>query len=248
MIVANSEQPHRRPVEPREITLHGHRVSYRTAGSGPLLVLIHGIAGSSATWEEVLPALAEHYTVVAPDLLGHGLSAKPRTDYSLGAYASGIRDLLGVLGYERGTIVGHSLGGGVAMQFAYQFPERCERMVLVSSGGLGHELHLLLRAVALPGAVKQTYEVGGPDPVTVLELLDLVARALGRRPRSKIHVPLGLVRTAARVLDGFPGFPITRDHLLMLQEDSTCDPTPFYSTFDLTPLPLATGLQRMLAP
>jgi pimeloyl-ACP methyl ester carboxylesterase len=139
-------------VEPREITLHGHRVSYRTAGSGPLLVLIHGIAGSSATWEEVLPALAERYTVVAPDLLGHGLSAKPRTDYSLGAYASGIRDLLGVLGYERGTIVGHSLGGGVAMQFAYQFPERCERMVLVSSGGLGHELHLLLRAAALPGA------------------------------------------------------------------------------------------------
>jgi pimeloyl-ACP methyl ester carboxylesterase len=152
MIVANSEQPRRRRVEPREITLHGHRVSYRTAGSGPLLVLIHGIAGSSATWEEVLPALAERYTVVAPDLLGHGLSAKPRTDYSLGAYASGIRDLLGVLGYERGTIVGHSLGGGVAMQFAYQFPERCERMVLVSSGGLGHELHLLLRAAALPGA------------------------------------------------------------------------------------------------
>ena len=152
MIVANSEQPHRRRVEPREITLHGHRVSYRTAGSGPLLVLIHGIAGSSATWEEVLPGLAERYTVVAPDLLGHGLSAKPRTDYSLGAYASGIRDLLGVLGYERGTIVGHSLGGGVAMQFAYQFPERCERMVLVSSGGLGHELHLLLRAAALPGA------------------------------------------------------------------------------------------------
>ena len=152
MVVVNSEKSHRGLVEPREITLHGHRVSYRAAGSGPLLVLIHGIAGSSATWEEVLPRLAERYAVVAPDLLGHGLSAKPRTDYSLGAYASAIRDLLGVLGYERGTIVGHSLGGGVAMQFAYQFPERCERMVLVSSGGLGHELHLLLRAAALPGA------------------------------------------------------------------------------------------------
>ena len=139
-------------MEPREITLHGHQVSYRAAGSGPLLVLIHGIAGSSATWEQVLPRLAERYTVIAPDLLGHGSSAKPRADYSLGAYASAIRDLLGVLGYERGTIVGHSLGGGVAMQFAYQFPERCERMVLVSSGGLGHELHLLLRAAALPGA------------------------------------------------------------------------------------------------
>jgi pimeloyl-ACP methyl ester carboxylesterase len=139
-------------MEPREITLHGHRVSYRTAGSGPLLVLIHGIAGSSATWEGVLPKLAERCTIVAPDLLGHGQSAKPRTDYSLGAYASAIRDLLGVLGYERGTILGHSLGGGVAMQFAYQFPERCERLVLVSSGGLGHELHFLLRAAALPGA------------------------------------------------------------------------------------------------
>jgi pimeloyl-ACP methyl ester carboxylesterase len=139
-------------VEPCEITLHGHRVSYRAAGSGPLLVLIHGIAGSSATWAEVLPRLAEHYTVVAPDLLGHGDSAKPRTDYSLGAYASAVRDLLGVLGHERGTIVGHSLGGGVAMQFAYQFPERCERLVLVSSGGLGHDLHLILRAAALPGA------------------------------------------------------------------------------------------------
>ena len=139
-------------MEPREITLHGHRVSYRAAGSGPLLVLVHGIAGSSATWEEVLPGLAKHCTVVAPDLLGHGQSAKPRTDYSLGAYASAVRDLLGALGYERGTILGHSLGGGVAMQFAYQFPERCERLVLVSSGGLGHELHLLLRAAALPGA------------------------------------------------------------------------------------------------
>ena len=152
MVVVNSDRLGRGTVEPREITLHGHRVSYRAAGSGPLLVLVHGIAGSSATWEQVMPRLAERYTVVAPDLLGHGLSAKPRTDYSLGAYASAIRDLLGVLGYERGTIVGHSLGGGVAMQFAYQFPERCERMVLVSSGGLGHELHLLLRAAALPVA------------------------------------------------------------------------------------------------
>ena len=152
MIVAKSHATDRGSVELRETTLHGHRFSYRSAGSGPLLVLIHGIAGSSATWEEVLPWLAERYTVVAPDLLGHGDSAKPRADYSLGAYASAIRDLLGVLGFERGTILGHSLGGGVAMQFAYQFPERCERLVLVSSGGLGLELHLILRAAALPGA------------------------------------------------------------------------------------------------
>jgi pimeloyl-ACP methyl ester carboxylesterase len=137
---------------PSELVLHGHRIAYRTAGSGPVLLLIHGIAGSSATWDAVLPWLAERYTVVAPDLLGHGESAKPRGDYSLGAYASAIRDLLGVLDHEHASIVGHSLGGGVAMQLAYQFPERCERLVLVSSGGLGREVHLLLRAAALPGA------------------------------------------------------------------------------------------------
>jgi pimeloyl-ACP methyl ester carboxylesterase len=139
-------------MEHEEITLHGHSVSYRRAGWGPVVVLIHGITGSSATWEDVIEPLAERYTVVAPDLLGHGESAKPRGDYSLGAYASGIRDLLGALGHDRGTIVGHSLGGGVAMQMAYQFPERCERLVLVSSGGLGREVNAMLRAAVLPGS------------------------------------------------------------------------------------------------
>jgi pimeloyl-ACP methyl ester carboxylesterase len=139
-------------IQREEIVLHGHSVSYRQAGWGPVLVLIHGITGSSDTWEEVIEPLAERYTVVAPDLLGHGQSAKPRGDYSLGAYASGIRDLLAALGHDRATVVGHSLGGGIAMQFAYQFPERCERLVLVSSGGLGREVHLLLRAAALPGS------------------------------------------------------------------------------------------------
>jgi pimeloyl-ACP methyl ester carboxylesterase len=127
-------------------------VSYLTGGEGPVLVLVHGIAGDAGTWREVLPWLAEHFTVIAPDLLGHGQSAKPRGDYSLGAYASGIRDLLIALGHERATFIGHSLGGGVAMQLAYQFPERCERLVLVSSGGLGREVHLSLRAAALPGS------------------------------------------------------------------------------------------------
>jgi pimeloyl-ACP methyl ester carboxylesterase len=124
-------------MEQREVILHGHRYSYRTQGRGPLVVLLHGIAGSSATWEDVMPRLGESHEVIAPDLLGHGESSKPRGDYSIGSYANGVRDLLGALGHERGTIVGHSLGGGVAMQFAYQFPERCERLVLVSSGGLG---------------------------------------------------------------------------------------------------------------
>ena len=136
----------------QEVSLHGHRVGFRIAGQGPLIVLLHGITSTSDVWLEAMGRLAERYTVVAPDLLGHGRSAKPRGDYSLGAYASGGRDLLGVLGFERGTVVGHSLGGGIALQFAYQFPEYCERLVLVSSGGLGKEVHPLLRAAALPGA------------------------------------------------------------------------------------------------
>jgi len=122
------------------------------AGEGPLIVLLHGITSTSNVWVDAMEGLAERYTVVAPDLIGHGRSAKPRGDYSLGAYASGGRDLLGVLGFERGTVVGHSLGGGIALQFAYQFPEYCERLVLVSSGGLGKEVHPLLRAAALPGS------------------------------------------------------------------------------------------------
>jgi pimeloyl-ACP methyl ester carboxylesterase len=128
-------------------------VAFRTAGQGPVVLFVHGMAGSSATWNRVLPALAQHFTVVAPDLLGHGESGKPRRgEYALGAHANVLRDLLHVLGHERATFVGQSLGGGVAMQLAYQYPERCERLVLVGSGGLGREVNLLLRALTLPGA------------------------------------------------------------------------------------------------
>ena len=139
------------PVEPEEITLHGHRIVLRQAGSGPLIVLVHGITSKGETWRYVMPRLAERFTVIAPDLLGHGESAKPRGDYSLGAYASGIRDILLALGHERATFVGHSLGGGVTLQLSYQFPELCERLVLVDSGGLGREVSPLLRAATLAG-------------------------------------------------------------------------------------------------
>jgi pimeloyl-ACP methyl ester carboxylesterase len=138
--------------ERHELELHGQRVSYRVAGSGPALLLLHGIANSSDTWSRVAPLLSDRFTVIAPDLLGHGESATPRGDYSLGAHASGARDVVTALGHDRVTVVGHSLGGGIAMQFAYQFPARTERLVLVSSGGLGREVHLLLRAASLPGA------------------------------------------------------------------------------------------------
>jgi len=120
------------------------------AGDGPVVLLVHGMAGSSATWTRVMPALAERFTIVAPDLLGHGASAKPRGEYSLGAHANVLRDVLNALGHDRATFVGQSLGGGVVMQMAYQFPERCQRLVLVSSGGLGREVSLLLRALTFP--------------------------------------------------------------------------------------------------
>jgi pimeloyl-ACP methyl ester carboxylesterase len=159
-----------------ELELHGHRVCFRHRGEGPLVVLIHGITGRSDQWDPAIEHLVADHTVIAPDLLGHGESAKPRGDYSLGAYASAVRDTMVALGYERATVVGHSLGGGIAMQFAYQFPERCERLVLVSSGGLGREVHPLLRAATLPGS-----ELVLPLLVhgRLLAVGETVARAIG---------------------------------------------------------------------
>jgi pimeloyl-ACP methyl ester carboxylesterase len=141
-----------RSVALSHVAIHGHDVSYRRSGSGETVLLIHGLAGSSRTWRSVLPELALTHDVIAPDLLGHGESAKPTGDYSLGAFASGLRDFLAALDVPRATIVGHSFGGGVAMQLAYQHPELCDRLVLVSSGGLGREVSWLLRLLTLPGA------------------------------------------------------------------------------------------------
>jgi pimeloyl-ACP methyl ester carboxylesterase len=140
-----------RRFEARQLELHGHRAVYRIAGSGPPVALIHGMVNSSRHWEEVALLLADDYTVIAPDLIGHGDSTTPHGDYSLGAHAASIRDLLAAIGIYRATIVGHSLGGGVAMQFFWQFPQRTERLVLVSSGGLGPDVSPLLRSAALPG-------------------------------------------------------------------------------------------------
>lgn len=134
------------------VTLHGRESGYLVGGEGPVLLLIHGMAGTCENWRDVIEPLARHHTVIAPDLPGHGLSAGGPGDYSLGNLASGLRDLLIGLGHERATLVGHSLGGGIAMQFSYQFPELVERLVLVSSGGLGLEVSPVLRAAALPGA------------------------------------------------------------------------------------------------
>lgn len=159
-----------------EAVIHGHAICYRTAGSGPAILLVHGIAGRAENWDPIIPALAREHTVIAPDLPGHGLSGKPPGDYSIGALASAMRDLLVYLGHERATVIGHSLGGGVAMQYAYMFPERCERLVLMSSGGLGPDVSPILRAAALPGAdLFLTLTAGAATAVGAP-----VGRALGR--------------------------------------------------------------------
>ncbi|MDT5094178.1 MAG: hypothetical protein QOH60_3541 [Mycobacterium sp.] len=146
------------------VELHGDRVAYRDQGSGEALLLIHGMAGSSETWRAVMPRLAKNYRVVAPDLLGHGESAKPRGDYSLGAFAVWLRDFLDELGITQATIVGQSLGGGVAMQFVYQHPDYCRRLVLIASGGLGPDVGLILRLLSAPGA-ELILPVAAPRPV-----------------------------------------------------------------------------------
>ncbi|HKP41256.1 alpha/beta fold hydrolase [Mycobacterium sp.] len=150
--------------ELKYLELHGDRIAYRDVGTGETLLLIHGMAGSSETWRAVIPQLSKKYRVVAPDLLGHGRSAKPRGDYSLGAFAVWLRDLLDELGVTRATIVGQSLGGGVAMQFVYQHPDYCQRLILISSGGLGPDVGWTLRLLSAPGA-ELILPVIAPRPV-----------------------------------------------------------------------------------
>ena len=137
------------------VTIHGHRRGYalggREVGTAPVLLLVHGLGCNRHTWDPVWDDLAQRYTLIAPDLLGHGESDKPRGDYSPGAFANGMRDLITVLGIDRVTVVGHSFGGAVAMQFGYQFPERTQRLVLVDPGGLGREVTVLIRALGMPG-------------------------------------------------------------------------------------------------
>lgn len=134
------------------LELHGERMAYVDEGGGEVLLLLHGMAGSSQTWRSVIRPLSRHYRVIAPDLPGHGESTKPRGDYSLGAFAVLLRDLLDELGVTRATVVGHSLGGGVAMQFRYQHPDYAQRLILIGSGGLGPDVGLTLRLLSAPGA------------------------------------------------------------------------------------------------
>ncbi|HEX5909257.1 MAG TPA: alpha/beta hydrolase [Thermoleophilaceae bacterium] len=162
-----------------EISIHGRRFAYREAGDkGPTVLLVHGITNSSATWAPVTERLAARgLHVLAPDMAGHGDSERQRGDHSLGAHASILRDFLAVKEVDRATIVGHSLGGGLVMQFGYQFPEMAERMVLVASGGLGREVSLAIRAATLPFA-EDVLGVATSRPVTAA--VGAVGGALGR--------------------------------------------------------------------
>jgi pimeloyl-ACP methyl ester carboxylesterase len=212
-----------------QLELHGHRVIYRIAGAGPPVVLIHGMVNSSRHWQEVAMRLAPDYTVIAPDLIGHGDSATPRGDYSLGAHAAVIRDLLAVIGVERATIVGHSLGGGVAMQFFYQFPQRVERLALVSSGGLGREVAPMLRGAALPGAAALLWAAAHPRALDALAgagarlrqrgigvgiYLEAIARAL--RPLGQSGARKAFLQTLRSVIDARGQRVSARDRLYLL--------------------------------
>lgn len=173
-------------LEVKAETLHGRSVTYAEAGQGPVLLLIHGMGGTFENWQEVVEPLSRHHKVIAPDLPGHGASGPGGGDYSIGAFAAGLRDLLLALGHKRATVVGHSLGGGIAMQFAYQFPEMVERLVLISSGGLGPEVSPILRAATLPGAdffISATAAIGS-------RIVPALARGLatiGLRPSADLH-------------------------------------------------------------
>ncbi|MEA2390472.1 MAG: hypothetical protein QOK31_581 [Solirubrobacteraceae bacterium] len=217
-----------------EMGLHGHRVIYRVAGSGPPVVLIHGMVNSSRHWEAVALRLAESHTVIAPDLIGHGDAATPRGDYSLGAHAAWIRDLLAVLGIERASLVGHSLGGGVALQFFYQFPQRTERVALVSSGGLGREVSPMLRSAALPGASALLSLAAHPRALDALQAsgdrlrrrgarkgvyVQAVARAL--RPLERPGAREAFLHTLRAVIDVRGQRVSARDRLYLLSSVPT---------------------------
>ena len=184
--------------EMRYLEVNGDRIAYRDEGQGETLVLVHGMAGSSATWRELIPRLAPDYRVVAPDLLGHGASDKPGSDYSLGGFAVWLRDFMDALGIARATVVGQSLGGGIAMQFAYQHRQRCERLVLIGSSGLEPELNWTLRVLSAPGA-ELVLPVVAPQPV-----LDVGNRIRSLMASAGVHLPGGteLWNTYSSLADG----------------------------------------------
>ncbi len=174
-------------MSPTTVKLHGHALSYLDSGTGPAVLFIHGILGSQRQWQRLIDRLDDTDRVIVPDLFGHGESDKPLGDYSLGAHAGTLRDLLDHLGVERVTLVGHSLGGGIAMEFFYLFPERVDRLVLVSSGGLGREVSPILRSATLPGAEQVLGMLASGWVLTRAETVGRAAAKVGWKPGSDIQ-------------------------------------------------------------
>lgn len=172
---------------PHKVVLHSHELSYVDSGSGPVVLFIHGILGSQRQWARLVDQMDDDHRVLVPDLFGHGESAKPKGDYSLSAHAATMRDLLDHLGIDRVTVVGHSLGGGIAMQFFYLFPERVDRLVLVSSGGLGREVNLVLRSATLPGAAPVLSLIASTHVLSRVEALGRGASKIGWRPGADLN-------------------------------------------------------------
>ena len=183
----------------RTIELHGRSFAYRQAGAGPVVMLVHGLAGTMDTWNAVVDQLATRFTVVTIDLPGHGRSEPLPGDSSIGTYANALRDLLDALGHPTATVVGHSLGGGVALQFAYQYPQRCERLVLVSSGGLGAEVSAILRAASLPGVEHVLAVVAHRHLIAAGRTSGRLAATVGIRPKPGV---LESARAFATLADG----------------------------------------------
>lgn len=181
------------------------------AGTGPPLLLVHGLGGSRRTWDHIIDEFAATHTVIAPDLPGHGESDPPAGDYSLGAHACALRDLMLSLGHPRFSIVGHSLGGGIALQTTYQFPERVDRLMLISSGGLGPEVSYALRAATLPGADAVLNALSALPAVVLRLVMDVTPAAISGPDASLMAEVLtglrgkkqrtGFIRTARSVID-----------------------------------------------
>ena len=137
---------------PHVTTANDTTIAWSEVGSGPPLILLHGLADSHRTWRAVAPRLATRFHVFMLDLPGHGLSARPEAPYTLEWYADTIVKWMDAIGLDRAHVCGHSYGGGVAQWMLLEHRERVDRLALAAAGGLGREVGAALRLAALPGA------------------------------------------------------------------------------------------------
>ncbi len=184
-------------LERRFVTVCNFQMSYLTGGQGEPVVLLHGLGADNSTWRKVLPELARHFTVYALDMFGCGQSDKPLIEYTVEAMAHYVRLFMDAVSIKQAHLIGHSLGGGIAMQTLYFSPERVQRVVLIDSGGLGRDVHWLLRMTTLPGAHRIIGMLTDPRS-RLLELLgkmeEYEVRPLNAEFESEIPVTMGRLR------------------------------------------------------